>query len=136
MALVFEEFNKTTLICKNLEVGDKFIVVGFGGISREITRFTTLTVNRILKRDIVCSRPDDSETRFQVAGKISNCYAVDSIEAESIKNDLKKKIRIFRILENLYRLRANDVSGDEVFLKGAEEFINRLKLKKESKSER
>lgn len=124
MAVVF--INENNLVSEELAVGDKFAMVTFGQYGSGPRTASICTVDRIMKRDIICTMSNGEEFRISKKQSYANCYLPDDSEFLAIRMEIRRKNRVMNIAGRLRLAKAEEIAGDEEFMVAAEAFFARL----------
>lgn len=123
MAIVFSKENRLSV--EDLAAGDIFGMVFFGVHGRS-TSITGFTVERVLKREVVCKKRSGEEARFSKSKTYDNCYLINDPAFLAIIETIRKANKVALIISRLRDLRQFEIADDEEFMVAAEAFLARL----------
>lgn len=126
------EFNSdgTTLIASKLAQGDKFVQIYFFPYGAGIQSIVPYTVEKVLKRDIICKSQSGKEMRLTVNNHISSCYSPDSPKVAEYRKELKHKNRCKAAYDLMTEHLAKN-QADEELLAAIEAYGERVKAKQQ-----
>ncbi len=126
------EFNSdgTTLIASKLAQGDKFVQIYFFPYGAGIQSIVPYTVEKVLKRDIICKSQSGKEMRLTVNNLVSSCYSPDSPKVAKFRKDLRHKNRC-QAAYNLMTEHLVENKADEELLAAIEAYAERVKAKQQ-----
>lgn len=124
MAIVFKNGNQ--LVNEQLAIGDKFATVIYRQYGGGPSACSIYTVDRVMKRDIVCKMSNGEEYRISKNQSHANCYLPDDPAFLTIRMEIRRKIRVINIVSRLRLAKGEEIAGDEEFMVAAEAFFTRL----------
>lgn len=115
------------LIVKELEVGDRFAIVDYDSwYNNYSSSIMDYTVNKVMKRDVVCKDSKDEELRLNKNNFLSGCYRLDDPKLVEIKENILKTRRAKKIKKELSNIDISEIMGNDSFMNAAEVFIKNL----------
>lgn len=119
----------TTLIASALAQGDKFVQLSYTNKSK-VKSVIPYTVERVLKRDIVCKSQSGHELRFTAKDSVFHCYLLDSPKVAEARKELRHNNRCKAAYDFIvYHLAKGE--ADEELLAAIEAYGERVKAKQQ-----
>lgn len=120
----------TTLIASELAQGDKFIQISYFQYGAGVQSIIPYTVEKVLKRDVVCKSSSGKELRFSVNASVNHCYLPDSPKVVEQRKELKNKNRCKAAYELIAKHLLKN-QADEELLAAIEAYGERVKAKQQ-----
>lgn len=119
----------STMIASALVQGDKFVQLSYTNQSK-VRSLIPYTVERVLKRDIVCKSQSGHELRFTVNDSVLHCYLPDSPKVADARKELRHNNRCKAAYDLIvYHLVKGE--ADEELLAAIEAYGERVKAKQQ-----
>lgn len=126
----FSETQKNTIVASALATGDKFVKVTYFQYNAGVQSIKPYTVEKVLKRDIVCKTSKGEELRLSVNNNVDQCYLPDSPFLAELRKELKFKNRCKAAYE-LMSVHLIKNQADEELLAAIEAYGERVKAKQQ-----